>query len=157
MRKFLIRVDLTLSYFVSRKQVCFVDQSCCNARSFLEIVMHTDCISLFFSPKTTFERSFIPRAGPSHISNPGGAWQGGKTPVTPLSEKIMIQGPGRFQSGGDELKVDSLFKCYMFISVRTYIYILYTFFLYIFILSRSSVNGWSFSGGFPLKNPLWKG
>ena len=89
--------------------------------------MHADCISLFFSPKTTFERSFIPRAGPSHISNPGGAWQGGKPPVTPLSEKMMIQGPGRFQSGGDELKVDSLFRCYMFISVRTCIYI-YTYF-----------------------------
>lgn len=40
---------------------------------------------------------------------------------------MMIQGPGSFQSGEDELKVDSLFRCYMFVSVRTYIYI-YIFF-----------------------------
>ena len=42
---------------------------------------------------------------------------------------MMIQGAGRFQSGGDELKVDSLFRCYMFISVRTYIYIYIFFFI----------------------------
>ena len=50
---------------------------------------------------------------------------------------MMIQGAGRFQSGGDELKVDSLFRCYMFISVRTYIIYIYIY-IYIFFFYISS-------------------